>query len=223
MNSGDHAYFTISCGKINQYLDDLFITFGQEGYAQCEKSIRASLKKAINKGRELVAYIASQTYTAPAEKLHRETRIRKNPYMEEIVLRIYGGRGVSLMNYKPRPATPKEHPAQGVSARVKRRGSAHPWESRRGGSKSFIAPKENGGFGVFVNHGVKSVKIVPGKRPGRTRKIYKHELEMLYGPSPIQAVMRHDRQEEVRELIEDVFLSEIKQSLNEIFEKMAAK
>lgn len=46
---------------------------------------------------------------------------------------------------------------------------------------------------------------------------------MLYGPSPIQAVMRHDRQEEVRELIEDVFLSEIKQSLNEIFEKMAAK
>lgn len=221
MNSGNNADFTLSCGKINQYLDDLFITLGKEAYGQCKGEIRASLRHAINAGRDMVADIARKTYTAPVRKLRREIRIRKNPYMDEIMLRVYGGRGGSLMNYHPDPGSPDKHPPPGVTAQVRRAGSSHPWKSKDGGSKSFIAPKNNGGFGVFVNHGIKKVRTIPGKRKGRTKKIYTHILEMLYGPSPIQAVMEHKRQQAVGDEIEEVFVNRMKSRLPEIMEKIA--
>ena len=69
-----------------------------------------SLREAMNAGGDMVADIARKTYTAPARKLRREIRIRKNPYMDAVMLRVYGGRGVSLMNYHPDPSSPDKHP-----------------------------------------------------------------------------------------------------------------
>lgn len=221
MNSGSHADFTISCGRINQYLDDLYIHLGIKSYYECKREIMISLREAMNAGGDMVADIARKTYTAPARKLRREILIHKNPYMDAVMLRVYGGRGVSLMNYHPDPSSPDKHPPPGVIAQVRRAGSRHPWRSKDGGSKSFIAPKNNGGVGVFVNHGIKKVRTVPGKRKGRTKKIYTHILEMLYGPSPIQAVMQHEKQQAVADEIEEVFVNRMNSRLPKILEKIA--
>ena len=54
-----------------------------------------------------------------------------------------------------------------------------------GRSKSFIIRKPQGGYGVFVRYG--------------------QQLEMLYGPSPVQALQTADAQELVVARAEEVF------------------
>lgn len=204
----------LRCNRINELIDTFDALYGPNWMKENAQAMRQAGSLAIQEGRKLAAELVSRAYFGSQGKWQREIRIKKSHYSSGFELRMYGGRGVSLMNFSPSPKIPGKKPPEGVTAHVRRAGRRHPWTSDNGGSKSFIGTKNQGGYGVFVSHGVKKVIKGPGKRKPTVIKHIIHELEMLYGPSPMQAMQNPQRQEEVQERIEDVFIKELKENIN---------
>lgn len=168
-----------------------------------EQKARTALVRAINRTLDAVraeaARIARTTYTARQKKLFDNIFInRAGRGKLEGVLEIHGSPGMSLIHFEAmpnRPQRPAARPADGVSTRILRSGSRKVARSHKSGrSKSFIIRKPQGGYGVFVRHG--------------------QELEMLYGPSPVQALQRADSQKRLIERAEDVFSRRLRHELD---------
>lgn len=168
-----------------------------------EQKARAALARAINRTltavRAEAARIARTTYTARQKKLFDNIFInRAGRGKLEGVLEIHGSPGMSLIHFEAtpnRPQRPAARPADGVSARILRSGSRKVARSHKsGGSKSFVIRKPQGGYGVFVRHGQK--------------------LEMLFGPSPVQALQRADSQERMIERADEVFSRRLRHELD---------
>lgn len=168
-----------------------------------EQKARTALVRAINRTLDTVraeaARIARTTYTARQKKLFDNIFInRAGRGKLEGVLEIHGSPGMSLIHFEAmpnRPQRPGSRPADGVRVRIRKDGSRKVARSHKpGGSKSFIIRKPQGGYGVFVRHG--------------------QELEMLYGPSPVQALQRADSQERLVERAEDVFSRRLRHELD---------
>ena len=168
-----------------------------------EQKARAALARALNRTltavRTEATRIARTTYTARRKKLFDNIFIsRAGRGKLEGVLEIHGSPGVSLIHFEAtpnRPQRPAARPADGVSARILRSGSRKVARSPKSGrSKSFIIRKPQGGYGVFVRHG--------------------QELEMLFGPSPVQALQREDNQERMIERADEVFSRRLRHELD---------
>ncbi|WP_300807631.1 hypothetical protein [uncultured Desulfovibrio sp.] len=168
-----------------------------------EQKARAALARALNRTltavRTEATRIARTTYTARRKKLFDNIFIsRAGRGKLEGVLEIHGSPGVSLIHFEAtpnRPQRPAARPADGVSARILRSGSRKVARSHKsGGSKSFVIRKPQGGYGVFVRHGQK--------------------LEMLFGPSPVQALQRADSQERLIERADEVFPRRLRHELD---------
>ena len=129
---------------------------------------------------------------------------RANRSNLEGALNITGRPGMSLIHFLPDPDVPQPpaaRPAAGVSVQIKKKGARHPATSNvAGGSKSFIIRKPQGGYGVFVRHG--------------------QQLEMLYGPSPVQALQTADAQEQVVARAEEVFPERLQHEVDVILSGM---
>ena len=146
-------------------------------------AIARALNRSIQAAGTRATRIAKTAYTAQYDEL------RANRSNLEGALNITGRPGMSLIHFLPDPDVPQPpaaRPAAGVSVQIKKKGARHPATSNvAGGSKSFIIRKPQGGYGVFVRHG--------------------QQLEMLYGPSPVQALQTADAQEQVVARAEEVF------------------
>lgn len=168
-----------------------------------EQKARAALARAMNRTLDAVraeaVRIARTTYTARQKKLFENISIRRAGRGNlEAILAIRGRPGMSLIHFEAtpnRPQRPAARPADGVSARILRSGSRKVARSHKSGrSKSFVIRKPEGGYGIFVRHG--------------------QELEMLFGPSPVQALQRADSQERLIERADEIFPRRLRHELD---------
>lgn len=180
----------IRCEGVEAAMREILAVLDSMGGKARDKAIAQAINQSLAAGRRVAAKEARRAYTAPIKKLFDDIRIeRARPSSLDATLDISSGRGVSLIHFQAKPSLPgRGRPKEGVTARARRNGSRHVWKGENGGSKSFIMKKKQGGFGVFVRH-----------------KREKNAFEMLFGPSPIQALQRRDTQERVSEAISDAF------------------
>lgn len=176
------------------------------GGKKANKTIANAINQSLSAGCKEAARQARRAYTAPIKKLFDNIKIQRARVSNlEGLIDLYGSRGVSLIHFRAQPNESGAHPDEGVTAQIKRKGIRKPRVSDRGGSKSFVMKKAQGGFGVFVSHGLKKKVYGPGKRKGRIVKKRVYDLEMLFGASPIQALQRKEAQDQVAKKVEETF------------------
>ncbi len=153
-------------------------------------AIARALNRSLQAARTRATRIAKTAYTAQYGDLLADIVVRRaNRKSLEGTLEITGRPGMSLIHFLPDPDVPQPpaaRPPEGITVQIKKKGARHVARSNMPGrSKSFIIRKPQGGYGVFVRHG--------------------QQLEMLYGPSPVQALQTADAQEQVVARAEEVF------------------
>lgn len=165
-----------------------------------QKACRMALRVALTAARKEAANVARTTYTARKSKLF--DRIEVDYAGGRLTLR--GAPGMSLIHFKPAPAVPGTRPAGGVTSQVKRRGSRYAHRDRRFTHDApFIMPKKQGGLGIFV------------RETGRKWKDWKG-VHMLFGPSPVQSLMREDAQALVAGRATETFREKIQQQIDKL-------
>lgn len=176
-----------------------------------DAALAKSLNSSLTAGRKEAAREARKAYTAPIKKLFDDIivrRARRSQLYAELV--ISSKRGVSLIHFRAKPISPHApRPSAGVSAQARRQGSRHPWQSDKGGGKSFIMRKKQGGYGVFVRH-----KAAKKDSNGEEKDAF----EMLFGPSPVQALQRKEVQERIVEVMEENFSKSINDQIDNLLE-----
>ena len=171
--------------------------FGALDKKQIQKAIRSARSRSLKAGRELGAKLAREVYTA------RKSSI-KNRFVATVLnggqdagVRFNGYPGLNLIHFLARPNSPDApRPKKGVTVKVKRDGQRYvPPGKKPGGSKPFVArlKKKGSELGIFVRYG--------------------KDRNMLFGPSPIQALLNPKRQEKVRERIEEMFAKRLEHEL----------
>ena len=135
-----------------------------------DKVARRAINRTLSSVRTAVSKTARQAYTAHPSKLFPYIKLSRSGLSG--TLNLKGGAGYSLFHFRAIPKIPSKRPAAGVSALVKKGGSRKVYR-KSGYDKPFIMKKKQGGYGVFV------------------RKHGGDQLQMLMGPSPIQAVLAH--------------------------------
>lgn len=189
---------TIEVNGLEKAVAEAEKTLSAFGGKNAARTLAQAINQCLAQGRKEAAEIARKAYTAPAGKLFDNIVIKRakaSRLAAELTLK--SRRGVSLIHFRAKPALPGKKPAAGVSVKIKRAGSRHVKMSETGGSKPFIMRKMQGGFGVFVRHG-------------------KDKFEMLYGPSPIQALQKKDAAERVAEKIEAAFMPALQAQLDRL-------
>lgn len=158
----------------------------------------AAVARAVNRTLESVraeaVRIGRETYTARAESLRKRATLRRaTGTTPRGVLELRGRRGMSLIHFRSRPGNvpnwkgvpvARRRPKEGASNLIKRGGRRNVYA--KGGNKPFLA-KVSGHVGVFV------------RRPGEDG------LEMLYGPSPIQALGGRDSRRRLQAKARETF------------------
>ena len=135
-----------------------------------DKVARRAINRTLSSVRTQLSRTARNAYTAHPSKVFPYVKISRSGLSGR--LDIKGGAGYSLFHFRAIPKVPTKRPPAGVSALVKKGGMRKVYR-KSGYDKPFIMKKKQGGFGVFV------------------RKSGGDELQMLMGPSPIQAVLSH--------------------------------
>lgn len=175
----------------------------EEAIDRCRTTLEAlgknsglALARATNRSLEAVrteaTRIARSAYTARQQKLFDNIFVlRATSRKPSGELEIIGSKGLSLIHFQARPNLPGKRPKKGVSTKVRRDG---PRSVRitPGYTKPFILKKRQGGYGIFIR-----------KTGSRFRDW--DALQMLWGPSPIQALQRQEDQERLVERAADVF------------------
>ena len=158
---------------------------------QIKKAVRSARSRSLKAGKTLGAKMAREEYTARSSAIKK--RFKASTYNDgaDAGLRFSGFPGLNLVHFLARPDKPDApRPKRGVSVKVKRSGKRYvPTGKQDNSSKPFVAKIKKAGseLGIFVRYG-------KGKR-----------RHMLYGPSPIQALQSPERQEKIRERIEEIF------------------
>lgn len=170
------------------------------GMIKEQKACRMALRAALAATRKEAARVAGTTYTARKAKLFD----RIEAAYSQGTLTLRGAFGMSLFHFKPDPATPRMRPTGGVTSQVKRKGRRYTHGDRNYDHyKPFVMRKKQGGFGIFV------------REKGRNLPGWKG-YHMLFGPSPIQALMRADRQKLVVEKATQTFGEKIQQEIDKM-------
>lgn len=177
----------INCQGVDAAIAQMQGALDAIGGKRADKVIANAINQSLAAGRKEAARLARKAYTAPIKKLFDNINVQRAKASDlQGQIDLLGSKGVSMIHFKAQPNTPGTRPAVGVTAQTKKGGSRKARMSKNGGSKSFIMKKKQGGFGVFVRHGRK-------------------KFEMLMGPSPIQALQRHESQEQVSKKVEEAF------------------
>lgn len=165
-----------------------------------QKACRVALRAALASARKEAASIARDTYTARKATLF--DRIEADYAGGKLTL--HGTFGLSLYHFKPSQAKPGKGPAGGVTSQVKRKGPRYAHRDPRfSHGAPFVMAKRQGGYGIFVRR-------TGGKLPGWKG------VHMLFGPSPIQALMRADKQALVAERATETFREKIEREIDKL-------
>ena len=179
------------------------------GIQHFPKQSSAAIARAVNRTLESVrteaVRIGQQKYTAKTESLRKRATIKRarNDYPIG-VLDVRGRKGLSLFNFRPSPrAVPnwkgvpvrKRRPKAGVSSLVKKGGRRKVYGGP-GASKPFLMKTDSGHTGIFVR---------------RNKKI-----EMLYGPSPIQALGGQESRERLQKKADETFTKRLQHEVERV-------
>lgn len=144
---------------------------------ECSAAIARAVNRTLDAVRAEAVRIGREKYTARAESLRKRAVIRRATRTSPVgVLELRGRKGMSLLHFRSQPGTipnwkgvpvKQRQPRGGVSNLVKKGGRRKIYA--KGNNKPFLA-RLSDQVGVFV------------RQPGTNK------LEMLYGPSPIQAL-----------------------------------
>lgn len=170
------------------------------GLIKEQKAYRMALRAALTSARKEAARVARTSYTARKSKLFDRIEAR----YAEGRLTLRGAPGMSLIHFKPTPAVLGVRPSGGVTSQVRRGGRRYAHGDRRYAHDApFIMPKKQGGLGIFV------------RETGRKWKDWKG-VHMLFGPSPVQSLMREDAQALVAERATETFRETIQQQIDKL-------
>ena len=167
------------------------------------------MSRAVNRTLDAVradaVRIGQEKYTAKAESLRKKSRIRRATRAKPTgVLELRGRRGLSLIHFRPQPGSipnwkgvpvKQRRPKEGVSNLIKKGGRRKVYA--KGDSKPFLA-KVTDRVGVFV------------RQPGTNK------LEMLYGPSPIQAIGGQASRERLQAKARETFEKRLRHEVTSI-------
>lgn len=184
--------FDAEYGKVQHLLQSF-------GTIMEKKAFDQSMRAALRAMRKESANVARQTYTARKAKLFEHIDV---DYRSQS-LELTGAFGMNLFHFRPNPETPKIRPRGGVTSQVKRKGRryAHCDKDYPEASRPFVMKKKRGGggeggYGIFVRERDSHDRAGYGPTRFQGRTHWK-KFHMLFGPSPIQALLRKDRQEDV--------------------------
>lgn len=190
MSQPDCLIFLEGQDDFSKSLSALFAALDKK---ELGKAIRSARGRALTAGRALGAKLAREKYTARSAAIKQRLKVARVSDGGMTGIRFSGSPGLNLYQFMPRPSTSRERPKRGVTVKVKKAGSRHVAEGR--GSKPFLAriKKSSPDLGVFT-------------RVGRQR-------EMLFGPSPIQALQGLEYQEQIGERMEKIFRERLEHEL----------
>ncbi len=144
---------------------------------ECSVAVARAVNRTLDAVRAEAVRMGRERYTARAESLRKRAVIRRATRTAPVgVLELRGRKGMSLLHFRPQPGVipqwkgipvKQRRPKDGVSSLIKKGGRRKVYA--KGDNKPFLA-KVSDRVGVFV------------RQPGTDK------LEMLYGPSPIQAI-----------------------------------
>lgn len=199
---------TLKCEGVEAAMAQVRDALDALGGQRSGAALARAFNRSLQAGRSEAAAIARKAYTARKKKLFDSIFLRRATYSRlEATLELSGSPGVSLIHFKAQPDTqlpPAKRPAGGVTAQIKRGGSRRAYNGKDGTGESFVLRKKQGGHGVFVRSRRKS-------------------LEMLFGPSPVQALQRKDDQERVMARMESVFQTRFKHEIDVLLSGIVRK
>lgn len=158
-------------------------------------ALRRALEKSVQTAQRDARRTAATTYTARPRKLFENMDIgyHSDDDGQEGVLEFTGSWGLHLYHFEPLPAIPGRRPRGGVTTKVHQGGKRY---ARResGFDAPFVMRRKQGDYGLFMHvtgtgWGSKKNKSVLDQ--------WKNSVEMLWGPSPIQALMPEETQQRI--------------------------
>ncbi len=152
-------------------------------------------RRAMTSGRAVATRIARRTYTARSQKLFDAIFVSRSDSGAGVgsVLHIQGSRGVHRIHFKAIPNTVTSRlPARGVLTQVKRGGRRYV-PTLPGYDKPFIMRRKQGDYGMFF------------RKTGTGKGDQWGNIEQAWGPSPIQALLPEEAQDEVMDRIQETF------------------
>ncbi len=172
---------------------------------ECSAAVARAVNRTLDAVRADAVRIGQEKYTAKAESLRKKSRIRRATRAKPTgVLELRGRRGLSLIHFRPQPGSipnwkgvpvKQRRPKEGVSNLIKKGGRRKVYA--KGDSKPFLA-KVTDRVGVFV------------RQPGTNK------LEMLYGPSPIQAIGGQASRERLQAKARETFEKRLRHEVTSI-------
>lgn len=172
---------------------------------ECSAAIARAVNRTLESVRAEAVRMGRERYTARAESLRKRAVIRRATRTSPVgVLELRGRKGMSLIHFRPQPGTipqwkgipvKQRRPKGGVSNIVKKGGRRKVYA--KGDNKPFLA-KVTDRVGIFV------------RQPGTNK------LEMLYGPSPIQAIGGQDSRERLQARARETFEKRLHHEVNAI-------
>lgn len=191
---------TVRCDSLEAEMRRAEKLLAALGHVREQKAYRMALRAALTSARKEATRVARTSYTARKSKLFDRIEVT----YAEGKLTLRGAPGMSLIHFKPTPATPGVRPSGGVTSQVRRGGRRYAHGDRRYVHDApFIMPKKQGGLGIFV------------RETGRKWKDWKG-VHMLFGPSPVQSLMREDAQALVAERATETFRDKIQQEIDKL-------
>lgn len=172
---------------------------------ECSAAIARAVNRTLDSVRAEAVRIGREKYTAKAESLRNKARIQRATRARPAgVLELRGRRGTPLIHFRTQPGSvpnwkgvpvKQRRPKEGVSNLIKRGGRRRVYA--KGGNKPFLA-RVSGHVGVFA------------RRPGERK------LDMLYGPSPIQAIGGQASRERLQAKARETFEKRLRHEVDAI-------
>lgn len=182
------------------------------GMEQVHRShaLRRALEKAVDTARQDARNVAQNTYTATPKKLfdNMDIAYRSHDDGQEGELEFTGAWGLHRYHFEPLPSIPGRRPRGGVTTRVLKRGKRYAKELD-GFDAPFIMRRRQGDYGLFAHVSGSGWGSVRGSARQDPKNLWKNSVEMLWGPSPIQALMPRMRQQQIIDHAADVFTRQL--------------
>ncbi len=184
-------------------------------------ALRRALEKAVEVAKQDARSVAQKTYTATPKKLFENMDIgyRSDDDGQEGVLEFTGSWGLHRYHFEPLPTIPGRRPRGGVTTKVLKHGKRYA-KRLDGFDAPFIMRRKQGDYGLFAHvtgTGWGSVRGAARKEP---KNLWKNSVEMLWGPSPIQALMPKMRQELIIDHASEVFTRQLHKEVEALWASM---
>lgn len=226
------ADFVVSCGgSVERALERLRENIEALGGAGADKAVMAAMKKTLRELKKEAGRTARDAYTYYRKNgmfSDADILLASRGSRSQGMLALKGNIGESLIHFHPQPGIPNAgekilRPREGVSIMIKKSGSKRYVPIKKGFGRPFIMKKKQGGYGVFAAKEGAGRESFRGQSKRKKGFFWKSEVQMLFGPSPIQAVGREDNAKRLIDFAEWRYEMVLKEELEKQIEKLFSR